>query len=218
MIYGDKPLDVLAVVSHPPGKVQVKMKVLPPCASMLRNVLDNVFNAIKKDHRMLFWTAPAEDKNRSWHFERRDGSFTRAGKSLFWYGVHDVADVEGIVKDFEAKGRIERPYLPVGLSAPPHRAAASAPSGMRSFLMVVCRPFNSVLGLSRGYAAAAPLSTEPKRLGLIGAHRYTSQALTTLSGHPFLNLTQVSSRQLAGYLLEGYTKDPMTYPNLSCQF
>ena len=99
MIYGDEPLDVLAVVSHPPGEVQVIMKVLPPCAGMLRNVLDNVFNAIKKDHRMLFWTAPAEDKNRSWHFERRDGSFTRAGKSLFWYGVHDVADVEGIVKD-----------------------------------------------------------------------------------------------------------------------
>ena len=84
--------------------------------------------------------------------------------------------------------------------------------------MVVCRLFNSVLGLSRGYAAAPPLSTEPKGLGLIGARGYTSQALTTLSGHSFLNLTQVSSRQLAGYLLEGYTKDPMTYPNLSCRF
>ncbi|KIM43485.1 hypothetical protein M413DRAFT_25849 [Hebeloma cylindrosporum] len=219
-IYGDEPLDVLAVVSHPPGEVPVMTKVLPSRAGMLNNVLDNVFNAIKKDHRKLFWTAPAEDENRGWHFERADGSFTRAGKSLFWYGVHDVAEVERIVKDFEAKGRIERSYLPVGPSAPPHRAAGAtgAPNGTRSFSTMVRRPFNGVPGSSRGYATAAPTppSSEPKRLGLIGARGYTGQALTTLlSGHPFLNLTHVSSRQLAGYPLEGYTKDSITYSNLS---
>ena len=217
-IYGDEPLDVLAVVSHPPGEVPVMTKVLPSRAGMLNNVLDNVFNAIKKDHRKLFWTAAAEDENRGWHFERADGSFTRAGKSLFWYGVHDVAEVEKIVKDFEAKGRIERSYLPVGPSAPPHRAAASALNGTRSFSTMVRRPFNGVPGSSRGYATAAapPPCTEPKRIGLIGARGYTGQALTTLlSGHPFLNLTHVSSRQLAGYPLEGYTKDSITYSNLS---
>ncbi|KAJ3494051.1 hypothetical protein NLJ89_g10890 [Agrocybe chaxingu] len=47
------------------------------------------------------------------------------------------------------------------------------------------RAFGRVPGSSRGYATAAPTSTEPKRLGLIGARGYTGQALTTLlSGHP----------------------------------
>ena len=66
-----------------------------------------MFNAIKKDHKRLFWTAQADDENRAWHFERADGSFTRAGKSLFWYGVQDVGELERIVKGFEQKGRLE---------------------------------------------------------------------------------------------------------------
>ncbi|KAJ6511244.1 hypothetical protein DFH09DRAFT_822786, partial [Mycena vulgaris] len=83
-IYGDEPLDVVALVSHPPGEVPVLTKLLPSRAGVLNNVMDNVFSAIKKDHRRLFWTAQADDENRGWHFERGDGSFTRAGKSLFW--------------------------------------------------------------------------------------------------------------------------------------
>ncbi|PPQ80123.1 hypothetical protein CVT25_001422 [Psilocybe cyanescens] len=220
-IYGDEPLDVLAVVSHPEGEVPVMTKLLPSRNGMLNNVLDNVFNAIKKDHRKLFWTAQADDENRGWHFERADGSFTRAGKSLFWYGVQDVAEVERIVKGYEEKGRIERSYLPVGPSAPPHRAAsAAAPGGVRTFSTMARRAFgNRVPGSSRGYATAAPAgSTEPKRLALIGARGYTGQALTTLlSGHPYLNLSHVSSRQLAGYPLEGYSKEPIVYSNLSAQ-
>jgi len=217
-VYGDEPLEVLAVVSHPEGEVPVMTKLLASRNGTLNNVLDNVFNSIKKDHRKLFWTAPAEDENRGWHFERADGSFTRAGKSLFWYGIQDVAEVERVVKDFEAKGRIERSYLPVGPSAPPHRAAAAAattPSGTRAYSTMARRAFNSVPGSSRGYATAA---SEPKRLGLIGARGYTGQTLTALlSGHPHLNLSHVSSRQLAGSTLEGYSKEAITYSNLSAE-
>ncbi|TFK34692.1 acetylglutamate kinase ARG6 [Crucibulum laeve] len=216
-IYGDEPLDVIAVVSHPEGEIPVMTKLLPSRGGVLNNVMDNVFNAIKKDHRKLFWTAQADDENRAWHFERADGSFTRAGKSLFWYGVQDVAEVERTVKDFEKNGRIDRSYLPVGPSAPPHRAGAT-PSGTRAY-STFARP---VPGSSRGYATAATdsvaPSTEPKRLGLIGARGFTGQALTTLlSSHPHLNLTHVSSRQLAGYPLDTYTKSPVTYSNLSTQ-
>jgi N-acetyl-gamma-glutamyl-phosphate reductase/acetylglutamate kinase len=60
------------------------------------------------------------------------------------------------------------------------------------------------------------VSTEIKRLGLIGARGYTGQALTTLlSSHPHLELSHVSSRQLAGMPLSGYTKAPVAYSNLS---
>ena len=214
-VYGDEPLDVLAVVSHPEGETPVMTKLLASRAGLLNNVLDNVFKAIKKDYRKLFWTAQADDENRSWHFERADGSFTRAGKSLFWYGVQDVAEVENIIKDFEAKGRIERSFLPVGPSAP-HRLGAT-----RAFSTMARRAFSiRIPGSSRGYATATSesttASTEPKRLGLIGARGYTGQTLTTLlSGHPYLNLSHVSSRQLAGYPVEGYTKTPISFTNLS---
>ena len=216
-IYGDEPLEVLAVVSNPEGEVPVLTKLLASRNGTLNNVLDNVFNSIKRDHRKLFWTSHAEDENRGWHFERADGSFTRAGKSLFWYGIQDVAEVERIVKDFEAKGRIERAYLPVGPSAPPHRAVgASVPDGTRAYSTLARRAFRvSTPGSSRGYATAA---TEPKRLALIGARGYTGQALTSLlDGHPYLSLSHVSSRQLAGSRLEGYAKKAITYSNLSVE-
>lgn len=222
-IYGDEPFDVVAIVSHPPGEVPVLTKFLPSRNGILNNVVDNVFNAIKKDHRKLFWTARVDDENRAWHFERADGSFTRAGKSLFWYGIQDVKEVEAIVKGFEANKRIERAFLPVGPSPPPHRAApaaieAAAPSGSRSFSTSSRRPslVASNLGIkagsSRGYATAV----EQKRVGLIGARGFTGQALVSLlNSHPSLNLTHVSSRELAGSQLKGYTKSTVTYQNLS---
>ena len=211
-IYGDEPLDVVAVVSHPPGEVAVLTKFLSSRSGVLNSVMDNVFASIKKDCKKLFWTAHADDENRAWHFERADGSFTRAGKSLFWYGVQDVKEVERIVKELEEKGRIDRSYLPVGPSAVPPKPAA--PTGARAYST------SAVPGSKRGYATVVspPTTTEPKRLALIGARGYTGQALTTLlSGHPQLDLTHVSSRQLVGYELEGYDKAKIKYSNLSAE-
>ncbi|KAH9916764.1 bifunctional acetylglutamate kinase/N-acetyl-gamma-glutamyl-phosphate reductase [Epithele typhae] len=212
-IYGDEPLDAVAIVSHPDGEVPILTKLLASRAGVMNGIVDNVFNAIKKDHRKLFWTARADDENRTWHFERADGSFTRAGKSLFWYGIHDVQEIEKAVKDFESKGRIPRTYLPVGPSAPPHRLVSGL-GATRSYSTVARR---RIPGTTRGYATAAP-STEEKRVALIGARGFTGQALTSLlSSHPYLNLTHVSSRLLAGYSLTNYTKSPVTYSDLSVQ-
>lgn len=211
-LYGDEPLDCVAIVTHPEGEVPVMTKLLASRSGIMNNVVDNVFSAIKKDHRKLFWLARADDENRAWHFERADGSFTRAGRSLFWYGVQDVKEVERIVKGFEEQGRIPRAYLPVGPSAPPHRLGGA--NGTRPFSTMARRP--AVPGYSRGYATA--VAPEPKRLALIGARGYTGQALTTLlSDHPHLTLTHVSSRQLAGYPLESYTKTPVNYSDLSAK-
>lgn len=218
-IYGDEPLDVIAVVSHPEGETPVMTKMLSSRSGVLNSVMDNVFNSIKKDHRRLFWTAQADDENRAWHFERADGSFTRAGKSLFWYGVQDVKEVEKIVRGFEEKGRIDRSFLPVGPSAPPHRESnGSTPGSARSFSTMARRLPSSTRGYATAVADPTPVSTEIKRLGLIGARGFTGQALTTLlSNHPYLDLTHVSSRQLAGYPLDTYTKTPVTYSNLSVE-
>lgn len=210
-IYGDEPMDVVAIVTEPEGEIPVMTKLLASRSGILNGTVDNVFNAVKKDHRKLFWTARADDENRAWHFERADGSFTRAGKSLFWYGVQDVKEVERIVKSFEEKGRLDRSYLPVGPSAPPHRAAA--PSGTRPFSTFARR---AVPGSSRGYATA--VAPQSKRLALIGARGFTGQTLTSLlSQHPHIELTHVSSRQLEGYSLEDYKKADIKYSNLSAK-
>ncbi|KIO32595.1 hypothetical protein M407DRAFT_13871 [Tulasnella calospora MUT 4182] len=222
-IYGDEPFDVVAIVSHPEGEVPIMTKLLPSRNGILNNVVDNVFKAIKKDHRKLFWTARADDENRAWHFERADGSFTRAGKSLFWYGIQDVKEVEAVIKGFEDNKRLERAYLPVGPSPPPHRVSA-APVAARGYHTLARRPSLASgsqagihTGSSRGYATAAPASDQ-KRVALIGARGFTGQALVSLlNTHPSLNLTHVSSRELAGSQLQGYTKDSVTYSNLSAE-
>ena len=219
-IYGDEPFDCLAIVSHPEGEVPVLTKLLPSRNGILNNIIDNVFNAVKRDHRKLFWTALADDENRTWHFQRADGSFTRAGKSLFWYGIQDVAEVERAVRELEAKGRIERAYLPVGPSPKPHR---STDEQTRSFSTLARRPIDvpsSGFGRGRGYATAihpaATSSNDKKRVALIGARGYTGQALVSLlDTHPHLELSHVSSRQLAGQRLDGYSRSAVRYSNLS---
>ncbi|KIK90907.1 hypothetical protein PAXRUDRAFT_150861 [Paxillus rubicundulus Ve08.2h10] len=240
-IYADEPLDAVAIVSHPEGEMPVLTKILASRSGVLNGVLDNVWNALKKNHRQLVWTASIspltapppsavphvaqgeEMIDRSWHFDRAEGSFTRSGRSLFWYGINDVSDVEKVVRGLEDSGRVERVYLPVGLARASLGGAGSGvrPNGTRGFAT-----FASSAGMprgTRGYATHPPAptlapSTEPKRVALIGARGYTGQALTSLlNTHPYLSLTHVSSRVLEGYSLEGYTKSPITHTNLSVE-
>ncbi|KAF5237783.1 hypothetical protein FAUST_5881 [Fusarium austroamericanum] len=56
----------------------------------------------------------------------------------------------------------------------------------------------------------------PSRIGLIGARGYTGSALVELlNEHPNMELTHVSSRELAGQELQGYTKRKVIYETLS---
>lgn len=56
----------------------------------------------------------------------------------------------------------------------------------------------------------------PSRIGLIGARGYTGQALIDLlNNHPNMDLRHVSSRELEGQDLKGYTKRSIIYENLS---
>jgi N-acetyl-gamma-glutamyl-phosphate reductase/acetylglutamate kinase len=61
-VYGDGPLDVVAVVAHPPGEIPVMTKLLVSRQGALNNVIDNVFAKIRKDHKKLFWTARADNE------------------------------------------------------------------------------------------------------------------------------------------------------------
>ncbi|KAI1281275.1 N-acetyl-gamma-glutamyl-phosphate reductase [Xylaria sp. FL0933] len=56
----------------------------------------------------------------------------------------------------------------------------------------------------------------PSRIGLIGARGYTGQALIDLfNEHPNMDLRHVSSRELEGQELKGYSKRKIIYENLS---
>ncbi|KAF5018430.1 hypothetical protein F66182_9604 [Fusarium sp. NRRL 66182] len=56
----------------------------------------------------------------------------------------------------------------------------------------------------------------PTRIGLIGARGYTGQGLIDLlNEHPNMDLRHVSSRELCGQELKGYTKRSIIYENLS---
>lgn len=227
-IYGDEPFDVVAFVAHPEGEVPVLSKFVATRNGVLNSVIDNVWNQIRKDHKRLVWTARADDENRAWHYERADGSFTRNGRSLFYYGISDVSEVESVVKALEEKGRVERAYLP--LRAAPARAGASA--GVRAFSTSAASRTSMVQGFAsmhkRNYASdasqsfrSAPITStndKPARVALIGARGYTGQALVSiLNNHPHLTLSHVSSRELAGRPLAGYTKDEVRYTSIGVE-
>ncbi|CAO1626066.1 unnamed protein product [Parajaminaea phylloscopi] len=217
-IYGDDPNDVVAFVSRPAGEVPILVKLVATRNGVLNGVTDNVFNQIKKDHKRLVWTARADDENRAWHYERADGSFSRSGRSLFYYGISDVGEVEKVLRNLEDNGRIERAYLPLHAKGPNatrtmHTSARSRPA------------FGAAAAGRRGYATAverttplASTSSEPKRVALIGARGYTGQALVSiLDKHPHLSLSHVSSRELAGRPLQGYTKSEVLYSNIGVE-
>lgn len=223
-IYGDEPCDVVAVVSHPEGQVPVMTKFLANSTAIQNGVTDNIFNSIKKDFKRLFWTAKADDENKAWHFERADGSFTRNGRSLFYYGVQDAGEVERLVKEFEKNNRIERAFLPISYTSSSRGTVQSSgqiASALRSFSTSARRP-----AVVRSTAAAGPSSSRSfssstshaataKRVALIGARGYTgSNLVSLLNAHPSLELAHVSSRELAGQPLAEYTKSKIAYENL----
>ena len=59
-------------------------------------------------------------------------------------------------------------------------------------------------------------NSKPAKVALLGARGYTGQALINLlSSHPYMDLRHVSSRELAGQKLKGYSKREITYESLT---
>ena len=89
--------------------------------------------------------------------------------------------------------------------------SASSKLGVRSFSTLSRRSFSS--------SARRSYSTSPesaRKVALIGARGYTGRALIDLiDRHPNLELAHISSRELAGKKLEGYSKSSIHYENLS---
>ncbi|ESZ92938.1 putative acetylglutamate kinase [Sclerotinia borealis F-4128] len=243
--YFDEPMDALAIVLPPksPSSLSNLATFTITKAGWLTNVADNVFAAIKKDHSKLVWTVKEDDENLTWFFDKADGSLSKGGEVMFWYGITDGNEVKDLMTEFVTHGRSM--LGDANLEARLHRAARAA-TGMsaamtgqggikqqaRAFSTSARRPTAKSFRAapfthsSRGYATTTnpnppfgkqnSSNTQTAKVALIGARGYTGQALISLlNAHPNMDLRHVSSRELAGQKLKGYEKKDITYESLS---
>ncbi|KAI8374230.1 Aspartate/glutamate/uridylate kinase [Radiomyces spectabilis] len=186
-IYTDEPGQVLAIVSRgdaDEGKPAVLEKILATKTAVLNNVPDNLWNIIRKDFDCLTWRV---NKTEDGHLDR-SWHFERADGSLRNPKDGSTTFFYGVLDADKASQTLSQ--------------AAKMPSGKRSYSTFMSR---------RGFATA----TRQKNVGLIGARGYTGRELINIiNAHPNLNLTHVSSRELEGKPLEGYTKASLNYVNL----
>lgn len=240
----DEPMEALAVVLPPQqGSTLANLATFTITKSgWLRNVADNVFAAVRKDFPKMVWTVKEDDENLTWFFDKAEGSLSRDGDVLFWYGIENGDEVKQLVQEFNKHGRDM--FGDVNLESRLVRAAQAAAKlgkgvGASAASLEQTRAFSSstnalraarsstrpaVKGF-RNYATTNPnpplgeknvSNNQPSKVALIGARGYTGQALISLiNAHPHLDLCHVSSRELAGKKLQGYTKRDVTYENLS---
>ncbi|KAK7742720.1 Protein arg-6, mitochondrial [Diaporthe eres] len=235
--YYDEALRALAIVLPPSeSRPLATLATLTITKSgWLSNIADNLFTAIKKDFPKLVWTVREHDENLTWFWDKADGSLSVNGDVMFWCGIEDGNEVINVMKDFETHGRamlgdsnlearMQRAAINAGATSAPRSGAQQA----RGF-STMTRPRSwqaKTVGQSRGFATTTnpnpPLGKRnktrdgPAKVALIGARGYTGQALISLlNSHPNMELSYVSSRELAGTPLEGYDKAQVTYVNLS---
>jgi N-acetyl-gamma-glutamyl-phosphate reductase/acetylglutamate kinase len=275
--YFDDNKDALGIVLPPSGSLSIAHLATFTVTKngWLSNIADNVFQTLKKEYPRLMWTVNQNDENLTWFFERADGSVSKGGDVLFWYGIESLDEVRELMAEFTQKGR--RMFGDINLEAQLHRAASQAfglseeavartqaraystmssssssssssqtvvswgsgpsssgkalsssvSSGTRRPVLGRGRNMMASVGL-RGYASTTnpnpPYGDKqksrdwPAKVALIGARGYTGQALIDLlNRHPNMDLRHVSSRELAGKKLQGYTKRDITYENLSAE-
>jgi len=196
VMYGDEAYEVFAVVSNN-SEFPVLEELVASESAVLNNVTENIWNIIKKDYPTLIWACYNDDPNKSWYFERCEGSFSLNGRILFWYGIKDVNKVEAIISQFKETQKnapANTTMSSIGFSSGIRKYSTKTPSGTRSY----------------------STSSKTKRIGLIGARGHTGHELIKLiNGHPNIELAYISSRELNGKICTDYTKSELRYVNLA---
>lgn len=105
--YFDEPMEALAVVLPPEqGSSLAHLATFTITKSgWLRSVADNVFAAVRKDYPKMIWSVKEDDENLTWFFDKADGSLSRDGDVLFWYGIENGDEVKQLVQEFNKHGR-----------------------------------------------------------------------------------------------------------------
>lgn len=137
--YFDEPMDALAIVL-PPSSTSTLANLATftiTKSGWLTNVADNVFAAIKKDTTKLVWTVKEDDENLTWFFDKAEGSLSKDGEVMFWYGIENGDEVKELMTEFTKYGRSM--LGDANLEARLHRAARAA-SGMSASMMQQSSP------------------------------------------------------------------------------
>ena len=246
--YFDEAMEALAIVMPPTAQTSLAhLSTLTITRNgWLTNVADNLFASIKKDFPKLMWTVKEDDENLTWFFDKADGSFSKGGDVLFWYGLETTQEVQELMIEFNKHGR--QMFGDINLESKLQRAARAASNittqAARSAGLQQARAYSTSsrpmrpskrprvdspsTGSARTYATTTnpnpPLgsknssNSKPSRVALIGARGYTGKALIDLlNRHPNMDLCHVSSRELAGQKLKGYDKREIIYENLSVE-
>ncbi|KAK6370578.1 Protein arg-6, mitochondrial [Lithohypha guttulata] len=210
--YFDEPMEALGIVLPPrQGASMAHLATLTISRSAwLTNVADNIFAAIKKDYPKLMWTVKEDDENLTWFFDKADGSLSKDGEVLFWYGLGTGEEVQELMQQFSQHGRSM--YGDINLESKLQKAARAAATAVKNVatsagfqqqqarafstnaspLRVARRTFGSAQPALkiRTYATTTnpnpPLGSKnksndgPSRVALIGARGYTGKALIDL--------------------------------------
>ncbi|KAJ5065703.1 hypothetical protein J3E74DRAFT_435663 [Bipolaris maydis] len=246
-VFHDDSMGVVAVVYPPTaeGEFAQLSHFSMTKDAFLNNLNDLVFQRMKQKYPKLYWIVDDQSQNYvKWHLEKTDG-FLRREKEIFcWWGAAESSEIFSLLENYQKQGRS---MLKDSLDAQFRRAAdfvASLKQGQQTRAYTTIAGSSTRPGLrqnkfapasTRGFATTAKRSMEttnpnppygikhksrdyPAKVALIGARGYTGQALIELfNKHPNMDLRHVSSRELAGKKLEGYTKRQITYENLSAE-
>ena len=223
--YADEPMDILAIVTYPSNSTPVMENFIASKNSWIHNVVDNIFSAIKREHAQLIWFCDEKDENLPWFFDKSEGSYLSDGKYAFWYGLEPI-EISTLIQRLSSKRDIDIENTQPAPKIDTFLRVSDMQKGLRqvrTYSAIAKRGLASQAGpvdFSQSQTNPDPpiykgSNSNPSKVALIGARGYTGQALISLiSAHPYLELTHVSSRELAGKPLEGYKKANITYENL----
>ena len=202
-IFSNEPNDVLAIVLTDENVPKLD-KFLCTQQGWLNKVTDNVFTLLKKKYNKLQWVVDEKDANIAFHYAQSEGSYLKDGKILFWYGVDDLNTVTSLITNFVES--LDK--TPFAFKSGTNLGSNSFATSKRQYSTIVRSEPKNV----------GEFSKDIKKVALIGARGYTGKNLIDLvNNHPYLEIAHVSSRELAGTPLKGYTKSDITYENLSLE-
>jgi N-acetyl-gamma-glutamyl-phosphate reductase / acetylglutamate kinase len=240
--YFDEPMEAFGIVLPPASNFAIAhlATLTITKAGWLTNVADNIFASIKKDHPKLMWTVKEDDENLAWFFDKAEGSLSKDGEVLFWYGLEKTDEVKELMLEFTKYGR--QMFGDINLESKLQRASHTALNMTRSvagsavlsharaystlsnslkparYNKVSVRTYGTTTNPNPPFGTKNNSNSNPARVALIGARGHTGKALIDLiNHHPHMDLRHVSSRELAGQKLKGYDKRDITYENLTAE-
>jgi len=209
------------------------------------NKSDLVIESIKQKYPKMYWIVESQEPNLvKWFLEKTDGFLRRNNEVFCWWGNAESKEIFSLLESYSTEGRsmlkdsLDAQFRRAAdfASSLKQGQQTRAYSTTSRVMVSSKRPVASqskIASTARSFSTSVRRSEEttnpnppygikfksrdyPAKVALIGARGYTGQALIELlNKHPNMDLRHVSSRELSGKKLEGYTKRNITYENLS---